>query len=93
MAEVVVLLLKVPQVVPLHDVPDMLQVTPLLLESLVTVAVRVKVCPSSMAVWADGERETEIAGFVWFPPPQLQIRIMADNIKTSFLMIESPSRS
>ena len=88
MAEVVVLLLKVPQAVPEHDVPDMLHVTPLLLLSLVTVAVRFTVCPESMVVWAEGERETEIAGggTDWFPP-QLQIRNMADSIKASFLII------
>ena len=63
MAEVVVLLLKVPQAGPLHEVPDMLHVTPLLLVSLVTVAVKFKVCPASMVVWADGERETLITGF------------------------------
>ena len=63
MAEVVVLLLKVPHAVPLHEVPDMLQLTPLLLESLLTVAVKFRVCPASMVVWADGERETEITGF------------------------------
>ena len=45
MAEVAVLFVKVPQAVPLHDVPDMLQVTPLPLVSLVTVAVKFKVCP------------------------------------------------
>jgi hypothetical protein len=44
-AEVAVLFVKVPQAVPLHDVPDMLQVTPLPLVSLVTVAVKFKVCP------------------------------------------------
>jgi hypothetical protein len=44
-AEVVVLLVKVPQAVPLHDEPDMPQLTPLLVESLLTVAVKFKVCP------------------------------------------------
>jgi hypothetical protein len=36
---------KVPQAVPLHDVPDMLQVTPPPLESFATWAVKFKVCP------------------------------------------------
>ena len=40
-----VLFEKVPQAVPLHDAPDMLQVTPLPLVSLVTVAVKFKLCP------------------------------------------------
>jgi hypothetical protein len=41
----VVLFVRVPQAVPVHVVPDTLQVTPLAPESLVTVAVRFKVCP------------------------------------------------
>ena len=44
-AAVAVLFEKVPQAVPLHDVPDMLQVTPLPLVSLATVAVKFKLCP------------------------------------------------
>ena len=40
----------------------MLQVTPLLLESFATVAVKATVCPWSMDIWAEGERETEIDG-------------------------------
>ena len=47
-AAVAVVLLKVPQADPLQPVPDMLQLTPLLLESLVTVAVKATVCPWSM---------------------------------------------
>ena len=45
MVDVAVLFVKVPQAVPLHVVPAMLQVTPLLLVSLATVAVKFKVCP------------------------------------------------
>ena len=65
-----VLLVKVPQALPLHDVPDMAQVTPLLLESLVTVAANFNVCPRSILVWADGLIETEIGGgaFAELPP-------------------------
>ena len=44
-AAVAVLFEKVPQAVPLHEVPDMPQVTPLLLVSLATVAVKFKLCP------------------------------------------------
>lgn len=44
-AAVAVVFEKVPQAVPLHDVPDMLQVTPLPLVSLATVAVKFKLCP------------------------------------------------
>jgi len=44
-AAVAVLFEKVPQAVPLHDVPDMLQDTPLPLVSLATVAVKFKLCP------------------------------------------------
>jgi len=43
-------------------------VTPLLLESLVTVAVKLRVCPWSMFVCADGVTETEIAGGAEPPP-------------------------
>jgi len=42
---VVVLFEKVPQAVPLHDVPDMLQVTPAPLVSFVTWAVKFNACP------------------------------------------------
>ena len=44
-AAVAVLFEKVPQAVPLHVVPDMLQDTPLPLLSLATVAVKLKLCP------------------------------------------------
>jgi len=40
-----VLFVKVPQALPLHDAPDTVQVTPLPLESLLTVAVKGNVCP------------------------------------------------
>jgi hypothetical protein len=39
------MLVKVPQAAPVHAVPDIVQVTPLLLESLLTVALKFKVCP------------------------------------------------
>jgi hypothetical protein len=45
-----VLFVRLPQALPLQPVPDMVQVTPLLLESLLTVAVKTKVCPWSMFV-------------------------------------------
>jgi len=51
-------------------VPDRVHVTPLLLESLLTVAAKPSVCPSSMLVWDAGVTETEIAGGVLLPPPQ-----------------------
>jgi hypothetical protein len=43
--EVVVTLVKVPQVLPRHADPEILQLTPWLLESLATVAVKPTVCP------------------------------------------------
>src|SRR5579863_6784580 len=42
---VVVLLVNVPQLFPVHDVPDTVQLTPLPLESLLTAAVKFRVCP------------------------------------------------
>jgi hypothetical protein len=44
-AAVVVTWVKVPQVLPMHPGPEALQVTPRLLESLATVAVKLTVCP------------------------------------------------
>lgn len=44
-AVVVVTLVKVPQVAPKHPVPEALQVTPRLPESLATAAVKLTVCP------------------------------------------------
>ena len=38
----------VPQALPVQLLPETLQVTPWLLESLVTVAVKLTVCPWSM---------------------------------------------
>jgi hypothetical protein len=64
-----VLFVKVPQAVPVHAVPESVQVTPLLLESLLTVAVKLRVCPWSMFVCAAGVTETEMAGGAE-PPPQ-----------------------
>ncbi|MGD0922782.1 MAG: hypothetical protein ABSA70_13595 [Terriglobia bacterium] len=49
-AVVAVVLVKVPQAAPVHAVPETLQVTPLLLESFATVAVKFTVCPWSMVV-------------------------------------------
>jgi hypothetical protein len=40
-----VVFVKVPQAAPLHDVPDMLQVTPPLPVSFATLAVKFKDCP------------------------------------------------
>jgi hypothetical protein len=42
--------------------PEALQVTPAFLESLVTVAVMVRVCPWSIACEPPGNTETEIGG-------------------------------
>ena len=42
---VAVLFVKVPQALPEQPVPDMVQVTPLPLGSLLTEAVKLKVCP------------------------------------------------
>jgi len=44
------LLVKVPQALPEQPEPDIVQVTPLPLESLLTEAVKFKVCPRSMLV-------------------------------------------
>jgi len=44
-AALVVVLVKVPQAVPVTPVPEQLQVTPLALESFSTVAVNFTVCP------------------------------------------------
>ena len=44
-AVLVVVLVKVPQAVPVIPVPEALQVTPLPLESFSTVAVNFTVCP------------------------------------------------
>ena len=49
-AALAVLFEKVPQAVPLQEVPDMLHATPLPLLSLVSVAVKFKLCPWSMVV-------------------------------------------
>jgi hypothetical protein len=64
-----VLFVKVPHAVPLHPLPESVQVTPLLVESLVTVAAKFSVCATSMLVCAAGVTETEIAGGAE-PPPQ-----------------------
>ena len=45
-----VVIVRVPQAFPLHPVPETLQVTPWLLESCATVAVKFTVCPWSMLV-------------------------------------------
>jgi len=42
---VAVVLVKVPQPVPAHPVPEALQVTPFALESFSTVAVKFTLCP------------------------------------------------
>jgi hypothetical protein len=44
-AEAVVVPVKLPQALPEHPDPETLQVTPLLVESFVTVAVKFTVCP------------------------------------------------
>jgi hypothetical protein len=49
-AVVVVEFVMVPQAAPLHAVPETFQVTPMLVGSFATVAVKFTVCPRSMAV-------------------------------------------
>jgi hypothetical protein len=44
-AVVVVVLVKVPQAVPVHPAPEALHVTPFALESFSTVAANFTVCP------------------------------------------------
>jgi hypothetical protein len=68
-AVVAVVFVKLPQAAPEHPVPETPQVTPLLLESFVTVAVKFTLCPWSMVVVPAGARETEIAGGGAAPPP------------------------
>jgi hypothetical protein len=70
-AEVVVTPVNVPQAAPVQPVPEADQVTPLLAESLDNVAVYATVCPWSIEVWEEGERETAIWGLpvVLVPPP------------------------
>src|SRR5580698_8884143 len=70
--ELVVVLLKVPTAPP----PEMLQITPLPLESFSTVALNLMLCPWSTSVWAEGEIETESTGvggevLATVPPPPL----------------------
>jgi len=59
-APVVVLLVNDPQAAPVQFAPAIVQLTPLSLESLDTVAVKASVCPWSSEVWAEGESATEI---------------------------------
>ena len=72
-AELDVLLVNVPQAVPVSPAPEQLQLTPSSLESLATVAVNFTACPASMLTWASGEMETVIAGgggvILILPPP------------------------
>lgn len=89
----VVLFVNVPHAVPVHVVPDMLQVTPLLLESFATVAVNARVCPWSMDVWAEGDRVTEIDGVLGpllLLPPQPHKNNNPDKIKTTLFIVKLP---
>jgi hypothetical protein len=85
-----VVFVRVPQAAPLHPVPETLQVTPLLLESLLTVAVKLTVCPTSMLAGPAGARETEIAGGVDDPPPQPHIRPRTEKMRMSFFIVRLP---
>jgi hypothetical protein len=88
-AEVAVTFLKPPHAEPVHPVPVADQVTPLLLESLLTVAVYATVCPWSRVVWVEGERETEIGcelGGLLPPPPHPYRSNDADKTKRRRLM-------
>jgi len=84
-----VVVLKVPQAFPLQPVPETLQVTPLLLESLLRVAARLKVCDWSMVVVLEGLSATEMGDveFVPLPPPQ-PVKIMRiDKNRISLFMV------
>ena len=61
-AAAVEVLANVPQAPPLQLLPDIVQLTPWLLESLATVAVKFAVCPPSIVCWELGERVTETDG-------------------------------
>lgn len=91
----VVEFVKVPQAVPAQAVPDMLQVTPWLLESFATVAEKATVCPWSIDIEAEGVRETEIAGGVdvLLPlelPPQPYKSNIPNKIKPNLFMTVLP---
>jgi hypothetical protein len=80
-AAAVEVLANVPQVPPLQLLPDTVQFTPWLLESLATVAVKLIACPASTVCWELGERVTETDGLAGLivagevdPPPQLAKR-------------------
>jgi hypothetical protein len=74
-----VIFIRTPEPVP--DAGDILQVTPLLEESLLTCAVIVIWLPAS-AVAADADTETVMFGGIEVPPP-LQARIMPARINAS----------
>lgn len=88
----VVLPVNVPQAAPVHDVPDILQLTPALPESFVTFALKLSVWPASIPVCADGEIATEITFLL--PPPPLphphKNRTTDITIKTDFFMTWLP---
>jgi hypothetical protein len=87
---VVVVFEKVPQAVPLHDVPDMLQLTPSPLESFATLAVKFKVCPWSMDVCVEGVRETDIRIAAGFSPPQPHKKDKVERIRINLFMMTLP---
>jgi hypothetical protein len=80
---------RVPHAVPLQPVPATAQVTPLALESLLTVAAKFKVWASSMWVWADGVTDTERTGTILLevPPPQALKTSNPERNRTDFLII------
>ena len=76
-AETVEVLVNIPQAPPLQLLPETAQLTPWLLESLATAAVKFKVCPASIVCWEPGEIVTETDGLAGLvvtaevdPPPQ-----------------------
>jgi len=85
-ALVAVALEKDPQAAPLQAGPEICQVTPWLVESLLTVAIKLAVSPASRVVWADGDKLTVMACGVGLPlglippppPPHPQINIAVD---------------
>jgi hypothetical protein len=88
----VVAFINVPHAAPVQLVPDNVQVTPLLLESLLTVAVKVRVWPSSMLLWVEGVTETETTGAILLElPPQAQKNNNPDRNNADALMIPPSS--
>jgi hypothetical protein len=80
-----VLFAREPQAAPEQDVPEILQVTPLLAESFVTVVLKLIVWPASIFVCADGEIATEITFLA--PPPHPHTNKAIRNMTTTNLFM------